>query len=319
MINNRHAYLIMGHNNFYNVEILLKLLDDERNSIFLHIDKKVKDFDKKYFEQVVKKADIHIYQEIKVNWGGFSQVQCELFLLGEARKTGNYLFYHLLSSADLPIKSQDEIHLFFEQNKEKQFIQFDRNRFEQNKRNILWRVKLYHPIQEMRKCSRNKWILKLITLAAKGCMAIQLLFRVDRLKNKEIEIAFGSQWFSINQKLVDYILENKKDINKLFYMSQTPDELFLQTVVMNSRFKEQLYIDPDIMLPSNVREIGWNYEVDNEHPQIYTIEDWERLKMSSAMFARKFSDAHDRKIINRIYRKYGESRDEKDSKRYCNI
>lgn len=36
----KHAYLIMVHNQFYVLEILLKLIDDERNDIFLHIDKK---------------------------------------------------------------------------------------------------------------------------------------------------------------------------------------------------------------------------------------------------------------------------------------
>ena len=42
MNNNRHAYLIMAHNEWELLNTLLSLIDDSRNDIFLHIDKKVK-------------------------------------------------------------------------------------------------------------------------------------------------------------------------------------------------------------------------------------------------------------------------------------
>ena len=42
MNNNRHAYLIMAHNEWELLNTLLSLIDDTRNDIFLHIDKKVK-------------------------------------------------------------------------------------------------------------------------------------------------------------------------------------------------------------------------------------------------------------------------------------
>ena len=42
MANNRHAYLIMAHNEWELLNTLLSLIDDPRNDIFLHIDKKVK-------------------------------------------------------------------------------------------------------------------------------------------------------------------------------------------------------------------------------------------------------------------------------------
>ena len=42
MATNRHAYLIMAHNEWELLNTLLSLIDDPRNDIFLHIDKKVK-------------------------------------------------------------------------------------------------------------------------------------------------------------------------------------------------------------------------------------------------------------------------------------
>ena len=48
---------------------------------------------------------------VPVNWGG-SQIRAELSLLKCAVKK-KYDYYHLVSGADLPIKTQDEIHQFF--------------------------------------------------------------------------------------------------------------------------------------------------------------------------------------------------------------
>lgn len=41
----KHAYLIMAHNKFGQLGRLLKALDNEDNTLFVHIDKKCKAFD----------------------------------------------------------------------------------------------------------------------------------------------------------------------------------------------------------------------------------------------------------------------------------
>ena len=38
--NNKHAFLIIAHGKFNQLQILLNLLDDERNDLYVHIDKK---------------------------------------------------------------------------------------------------------------------------------------------------------------------------------------------------------------------------------------------------------------------------------------
>ena len=125
----KHAYLIMSHNDFYILEKLLRLLDDRRNDIYVHIDKKVKNFDFKYFKKICKHSEVKFIKRIKVYWGGYSQVQCELNLLEEAIKN-NYEYYHLLSGVDLPLKKQDNIHIFFKQNNGKEFIRFSQNKWD---------------------------------------------------------------------------------------------------------------------------------------------------------------------------------------------
>ncbi len=36
----KHAFLIIAHNEYPVLEVLLSMLDDERNDIYLHIDKR---------------------------------------------------------------------------------------------------------------------------------------------------------------------------------------------------------------------------------------------------------------------------------------
>ena len=46
----KHAFLIIAHNKFNQLQLLLNLLDDERNDIYVHIDKKVKDLPHLYIK-----------------------------------------------------------------------------------------------------------------------------------------------------------------------------------------------------------------------------------------------------------------------------
>lgn len=42
----KHAYLIIAHTNFDQLQKLVKMLDNDKNDIFIHVDKKAKTFDK---------------------------------------------------------------------------------------------------------------------------------------------------------------------------------------------------------------------------------------------------------------------------------
>ena len=73
----RHAFLIIAHNNWEQLKKLVQLLDAENHDIYIHIDKKSKDFKADKFLEIINKSRIFIYQEYEVFWGGFSQVQGE--------------------------------------------------------------------------------------------------------------------------------------------------------------------------------------------------------------------------------------------------
>lgn len=67
---NKHAYLVMCHNNF---EILCKLLselDDVRNDIYIHVDKKVPSYPHERLKECVINANLYFVNRLTVSWGG---------------------------------------------------------------------------------------------------------------------------------------------------------------------------------------------------------------------------------------------------------
>lgn len=151
----RHAFLIIAHNNWNQLKSLIQLLDAEDHDIYIHIDKKSKDFSEKAFLNTTRKSTLSIYQEYEVFWGGFSLVQAEIFLFEKAHVL-QYDYYHLISGADLPLKSNKEIDAFFEQHKGTEFILYDEDKLK-NDPEITRRTKYYHFLQNYRRRYSQRW------------------------------------------------------------------------------------------------------------------------------------------------------------------
>ena len=119
----RHAYLILAHSRFDQLRKLAGLLDDPRNDIFIHVDARAAEFERSSLDGACKHSGLFFIEpRMKVHWGGVSIMRAEIELLRMA-VAGQYDYYHLLSGMDLPIKSQDTIHEFFDANAGKEFIQ----------------------------------------------------------------------------------------------------------------------------------------------------------------------------------------------------
>ncbi len=286
----KHAYMIIAHNEFELLEYLVKALDDERNDIYIHIDSKVKDFNFDKFKSLVKYSSIHFTNRISITWGDFSVVKCEMLLLRTAYENEDlknpYSYFHLLSGVDLPVKSNDEIYSFFEENNGKEFIHYSSNTAESKDED---RIKYYHLFRKKRNMP-NK-------IMANIAFRIQKHLPVNRLKGKNITVRKGCNWFSITHNLAEYILGRENEINKMFNYSYCSDELFLQTIVENSDFKNNLFMDNcNNNHYACARLIDWK----RGNPYVFRKEDYELLISSKCMFARKFSMKTDKDIIQMI-------------------
>lgn len=292
----RHAYLIMAHNDWDQLERLIELLDSKNADIYVHIDKRATLFPKYYFEKICKYSKISFFSKYKNYWGGFSLVQSEIFLLREASRF-NYDYYHLLSGSDLPIKPIKKIEAFFEANDGKEFIHFDTDKRLEIDKEIWRRTALYHFLQNYRKISKMTWLNKVFTFIEHILLGIQLVFNVDRLKKKNVKIYYGSQWFSITHAFTQYVLSNQDKIDKLFRYTSCSDELLMQTLIMESPYKDNLYIRVrGNFNEANMRLIDWQ-RGKNGSPYTWKHIDYEILKCTKCLFARKFNSGFSEEII----------------------
>lgn len=62
----KHAYLLMVHNHEKQVEVLLSLLDNRNNDIYVHIDKKSKDITEDQLRKCINKSNIYFVNSMDV-------------------------------------------------------------------------------------------------------------------------------------------------------------------------------------------------------------------------------------------------------------
>lgn len=295
----KHAYLIIAHSQWQLLETLMSLLDYPNNYIFIHIDKKSKGISKNLVN-ICTRATVNIYSEFKVYWGGYSQIQVELFLLDKATKV-ECDYYHLLSGQDLPIKTHEQIDGFFEKNFGKEFVEVSGKPVVASYKNEFWRrTALFHFFQNYRRRYRVKILNQIFTFIERQFLLAQIFLKVNRIKGLNEKLYLGSNWFSISHNFALVILEKRDWIVKIFKWSNCGDELFCQTILMNSDYKDKLYTENDEA--KNMRLIDWS-RAKNGNPWVLTYDDLDMINESNCLFARKFSYDVDKNIIYKIIEK----------------
>lgn len=272
----KHAYLILAHNEFGLLELLVERLDDARNDIYIHIDAKVAELPK------LKTHSARLFfisERYDVRWGDVSVLKAEFALFRIAnRESSSYSYYHLLSGVDLPLKSQDYIHSYCAQHQGAEFIGFYEG--ENKEAEIYRKVRIRHLFPGDFRGSGIVCLCKRIIRAL--YIRLQILLGINRYPNMRFDK--GTQWVSITDSLVSELLKAEQSILSIYEGSFCSDEIAIQSFVANSEFMERVY-DRHNEGRSAMRYIGWQdgVLVDFEEG------DLERLQTSEAFFARKFN------------------------------
>lgn len=289
----KHAYLIMAHNQFELLEKLVRCLDSDRADIFIHLDKKAS-YDQNRLMNHIKESSLFFTERIQVTWGGYSQIAVELLLLEKATSVGKYDYYHLITGVDFPLKSQKEILSFFDQHSDLEFISCT-----ECSEKDLKRVKKFYFFQDLLGEKVTGRIARKITVFVQKLMHIQ---RSNSVKSWGI----GSAYFDITDDFARYIVNNKSVIRGKFKFTRCADEMFLQTMFLNSPFaktkclyksedEKHKYIQKKYL--DVVRAIDWT----RGNPFVYGIEDLDMLLNSKCLFARKFDYSKSPEIVNKLF------------------
>lgn len=286
----RHAYLIIANRNSGQLQTLLTLLDDSRNDIYLLVDRKSvgypRDFQLNY-------ATLFSVSPLVIDWGSYSQIEAEMHLF-KAAAPGKYDYYHLLSGLDLPLANQDEIHDFFDAHPGEEFITYSSL---ESGAQLLARVQKYHFTHKFRQPSKAMRLFRKIERAE------QRVFPVRRkLQNK---LAFGSQWVSLEDDLVQVLAAKEEQIRVMFNRGFLVDELLVPTMLnLHPEFKEKVYYDQPVHdrpeeFQGNLRYINWW----DGSPYTWREKDYETLlvaRQQGHLFSRKFDAEIDSVIIDKI-------------------
>ena len=297
----RHAYLIMAHGNFPILEKQLRFLDSENADFYIHIDAKVKNFDFDAFRAVPRHSRVVFTDRVRVSWGHFSQIEAELTLL-RAALPGRYDYYHLLSGVDVPIKSRAYIEGYFTSRNGTNFLHFQHREINREHAD---RARYYYPLQ--------RWNLqnRVVRLALRRATVLLQRPFVDRTRSLpgDITLQKGANWFSITHALAEYVLSREDWIRETFRSTFCCDEVFIQTLVMSSPFRETLppeYYGDDHK--NCLRYVDWR----RGKPYTFTDEDFDELIRAGEpyLFARKFSYTAHPGVVDRLFAFYGEGGEE---------
>ena len=271
----RHAYLIMAHDQPELLKKLIRALDDERNDLYLHIDKKTTWVRQEDLQTAACRCGLVFVKRRSVVWAGESQILCEMDLFRKAAEQ-RYSYYHLISGADFPICSQDRIHDFFQNHQGKEFIEF----WNRPEKEYLDRIRYRHTYQERIGHFTNDPR----TLFLRVCSKLQELDQkrkgTDRVRDYGKPVKCGSQWVSVTDDFVRYLLGREEEIKTYFLQGIAADELYKQSVCWNSPFRERVWPE------GNVRLIDWN----RGQPYTWQEDDLNEIVESGALFVRKVTE-----------------------------
>jgi hypothetical protein len=291
------AYLILAHDQPVSFQRLIKALDAQSVHFFVHIDAKSNISE---FNCFPEKANISFLENrITVNHGGFSLTQAVIHLLRAASELKRFDYFITLSGRDYPIKNSEYIETFLEKNFDANFINFYPLL---SNTHLVQHIKKYHFVDLKRK---YKFL--------KAPLYVMHKFLPDRPFVKGFIPYRGSQWWCLNRQTVNFIIQflnapENKIFTNFFSHVWGSDEIFFQTIVLNSpyasqcRFYERDILNSDkIMLNENKAYLHYiDWDLSREGPAILKEEDFQALRESEALFARKFDQVKSNTLLEKI-------------------
>lgn len=269
----KHCLLITAYKNADIINNLINCVPNDWG-VYIHVDKKAK----------INVGDInhraHVFKQYKVNWGSRAHIRAILLLMSQVYKNDFiYDYYHLITGQDFiccPLNKVDET-LGFDGFTYMEYFKVPKPNW------TSWHGGLdiieYRTLAPFVNLKDLKWRAR-----NEKFERIQ-----DKLHLKkrlpDYPLYGGSTYSSFHKSAIKEIMTSP--LTKKFYrklsMSFCGEELFFQTILMNSKLNDKI-------VNNNLRYIDWN---SNHPPKIVTDEDYDKIINSGALFCRKIDRQSD--------------------------
>ena len=288
VLTTRQAVLITAYKNVEQIVDIINYLGDNFE-FYIHIDKK-STMDLSPIEGI---DYVHLFKIFHVNWGSVSHLKCILLLSEKALADRRNEYFHLITGQDFPVKPVN--YFFNELDMRKDYIGYfamPATDCWTEENGGMDRLEYYRPFEVFNdKTMIGRKILR------------SLLFIQKKIKRKRKypraifpDFYGGGTYWSLTRDSLQYVLDftnkNEKAIKSMNY-TFCPEEFYFQTILLNSNRACNIVND-------NLRYIDWNSG--RGRPAFLDTTDYEKIKSSNKLFARKFheSDSEELKrlIIN---------------------
>ena len=275
---------------------LVTRLQGEGTTFLVHIDKKC---DPAVFataaEGLGRLPNVHLLERHVCHWGGFGHVEASLKgieAIVERRLPCDHAV--LLTGQDFPIKSNEFIQNTLGESADFSFLQ-----------NFpLPDVEIWPPDGGERRIAHwHLWIKgRHVELPhhtstprfASAVRAINALVPDRRSFLPGLRPYGGSGYWMLSREAVLHVhnfVRQHPEFVSFFRRTLVPDELFFQTLLMNSELRQRVKND-------DLRYIDWSAQ--HSSPAVLTVDDFHSLRASHALFARKFDEGIDSDILDLV-------------------
>jgi hypothetical protein len=291
----RIAYLITAYALPDQVVRLVRRLNAPDISFFIHVDRKTDD---ETYERIAGPlsalSNVHFLKRHRWRWGGFGNVKVKLNCMREIlTQEGQYDYVILLSGQSYPIKSNRHIKQFLQQSNGRSFVHYFSKeapwagRFDE--RHVYWHL------------SWGRWHLAFPKADMFGTPAANRVWNVLAkgipLRRKfpgGFKPFYGSASWCLSRECAEYVLEfvrlNKAFV-RFFTYTSCPSEMFFQTILLNSTFKDRIVNDDLVYV---------DFSQHLPHPATLGKNDFDRFMNTSNLFARKFDATADGEVLDMI-------------------
>jgi Core-2/I-Branching enzyme len=261
------AYKLPGQ-----LERLLRRLAAPGTSFAVHVDRKTRR--SVYGEMVARTSDLDVtfLPRHVSHWGGFGHVRATLKGIDWFVEEGPPFDYAvLLTGQDYPLRSAAAVAEFLEEAGGRSFMNNWPLPFEPwGKRGGLERIEDWHLITYRR---------------------LHLALPLRRRLPLGLEPFGGGAYWCLARDVVEYVhgfVHANPSYVRFFQHVFVPDEIFFQTIVMNSPLRNSIENE-------NLRYLDWSRA---PAPAVLGVEDFPALAVSHKLFARKFDEGIDPGILD---------------------
>lgn len=277
----RLAVVILAHSRPEQLERLVSRVRPMADAVAIHISTAAEDVYRDAQGRLAHDDRVAFVEErYRCRWGQQSIVEATLAGLRQVRTMGRFDRIVLLSGQDYPVRPVQEIRAFFEAHPDEQFMEL----FRLDQPN--WFETQGGPYGAMRRIRNWHFFYR---------SRIHVDFPLPRRLPAGLAPHGGSQWWALTGDCVDHVLDMvaaHPELHRYFRHTFIPDETFFQTIVGSSPFGGSNYGSP-------LRYVDWT-NPNPTPPRTLTIEDFDKVVASDALFARKMDPVRSAELLDRI-------------------